>query len=107
MDREVGIEAEDGGGGGLAVAVHDQDPVASDGQIVGEVGGHRRFPDAALEVLHGDDRRRVVRPASRGGAQHLAHVEEGGDAVAEPPARFAFRRRGKAAVLLGHANPIG
>ena len=60
VDIDIGVEPEDRGGRGLAVAVDDADPVALQRQILGEMDDQRRLADAALEVLYGEHRRRIV-----------------------------------------------
>ena len=64
------------------------------------MGDQRGLPDAALEVLHRDHRRRIVGRPVRQRAEDLAHPVHVGQRIAEPPVGF------RVLVGLGQA-PVG
>jgi CRISPR-associated protein Cas1 len=66
-DVEMRVKAEEGRGRRLAVAIDHQHAIALHAQIVRQMRGDGRFPHAALEILHSDDRGRIKVAPGRGG----------------------------------------
>ncbi len=99
-DVQVRDHAEHGSRRALAVAVDQAHPVASHGQELREVYRHGRLADAALEVLHGNDRHRIAWLPPRAGAEDLAHMVDLGQGVADAAAGHRPVYPGQTAVLL-------
>ena len=90
----------------LAVAIHHEHAIALNRHIVGQVGRHGRFANAALEVLDGDYGRLIHRRAGRGGAQHFTHIQKLFNGIAGSAAGIGCRRLGQPAIIFGHPNAV-